>query len=235
MIPADLAFARYVNETAAAYAAHAPTYLSYRERTHVEVSGSAHGRQDINRQVWVRVADNFAVMQDLPQGALRTGQAFPIIPYFNPLSDFGFEYYVNLRRRDISIERAASYVFALPKPDPAADAVVYYNPYFRPRYASDSTDAAPHFHIDLVYSKLTHYVSDLQIDPNTHLPSHVVVTFSFPMTATFDYHVIDKHWIITHATIDSHQGLGPLQFHVVAETSYDQFLFPEAPPDSRLR
>ena len=40
--------------------------------------------QSIDRSIAVRAADNFAVMQDLPNGEQRTGQAFPIVAYFDP-------------------------------------------------------------------------------------------------------------------------------------------------------
>jgi len=136
MIPVDVAFAQCVNRTAMAYQSQAPPYMSYRERTHIVVSGAGRGQQDIDRRILVRVADNVAVMQDLTAGAPRTGQAFQIIAYFSPLSDVGFRYYVNLRRRDIDLDRTSPYFFGLPKADPDVDATIYYNPYFHPIYAA---------------------------------------------------------------------------------------------------
>jgi len=73
MIPADVALVQVINRTATAYVQNAPAYITYRERTHV--SSNMGRTEDINRFVQVRQADNYAVMQDLPQGARRMGQA----------------------------------------------------------------------------------------------------------------------------------------------------------------
>ena len=97
MLPPDLAFALLINRTTDYYQAHPPVYMTYVEHTHV--TAPTLGRaQDINRSIAVRIADNFAVMQDLPDGGHRTGQAFPIVAYFDPLSAFQFSYFANLKR-----------------------------------------------------------------------------------------------------------------------------------------
>ena len=78
MIIPDVALAMLVNRTAQAYVSGTPAYMTYRETT--RISAPSMGRaQDIDRSVAVRVADNFAVMRDLPDGGERTGEAFPII------------------------------------------------------------------------------------------------------------------------------------------------------------
>ena len=116
MIPADLAFAMLINRTSQYYQANPPQYMTYTERTHVTAAGLGRA-QDINRSVAVRVADNFAVMQDLPNGGTRTGQAFPIIAYFDPLSVFQFSYFANLKRVDITLQRGKPLYLATPPPD----------------------------------------------------------------------------------------------------------------------
>src|SRR5580704_1565112 len=121
MIPADLAFAILINRTSDFYQANPPTYMTYTERTHV-TAPSLGRAQDINRSVAVRVADNFAVMRDLPNGGPRTGQAFPIIAYFDPLSAFQFSYFANLKRVDITLQRGAPLTLAIPQPDPSVNA-----------------------------------------------------------------------------------------------------------------
>ena len=72
MMTADLAFALLMNRTSAYYQANPPVYMTYDEHTHV--SAPTLGRtQDIDRSIAVRVADNVAVMRDLPNGGERTG------------------------------------------------------------------------------------------------------------------------------------------------------------------
>ncbi len=102
MILPDVALALLIDRTAAYYRQNPAAYMTYTEHTHV--SAPSLGRaQDINRSVAVRVADDYAVMRDLPNGSERTGQAFPIIAYFDPLSEFQFRYFANLKRVDITI------------------------------------------------------------------------------------------------------------------------------------
>src|SRR5580658_7267372 len=97
MIPPDVAFALLINRTTASYEANPPVYMTYTERTHVQVT-SLGRTQDINRSIAVRIADDYAIMRDLPDGGARTGQAFPIVAYFDPLSVFGFSWFANLKR-----------------------------------------------------------------------------------------------------------------------------------------
>ena len=77
MIGADAALAALINRAATTYLTAAPAYITFQESTHVE---GANKSEDINRYVAVRVADDYAVMRDLPQGAQREGPAFPVIP-----------------------------------------------------------------------------------------------------------------------------------------------------------
>jgi hypothetical protein len=127
MMTADLAFAMLINRTSAFYQANPPLYMTYVEHTHV--SAPSLGRaQDIDRSIAVRIADDFAVMKDLPNGEWRTGQAFPIVAYFDPLlSDFRFRYFANLKRVDITLQRSAPGSLPIPQPDPSVNVVVPYN------------------------------------------------------------------------------------------------------------
>src|SRR5665213_637692 len=143
MLSADLALALLVNQTATAYTTGAPAYISYIEHTHI-TAASLNRTQDINRAVVVRNADNFAIMHDLPQGAERTGQAFPIVPYFDPFSSFSFGYYANLKLVTITLTRMDPIVFPIPPADPSVDVVLPYNSFWVARYAPDSTNAAMH-------------------------------------------------------------------------------------------
>ena len=143
MMTPDLALALLINRTSAYYDAHPPQYITYAEHTHVRALGIGR-TQDIDRSVAVRVADNYAAMKDLPNGEERLGQAFPIIPYFDPISAFGFSYFANLKRVDITLQRGAPITLAIPQDDPSVNVVVPYNSYWAARYAPDSTAAALH-------------------------------------------------------------------------------------------
>ena len=139
MMTADLALALLINRTSAFYDANPPVYMTYTE--HTRVTAPTLGRaQSIDRSIAVRAADNFAVMQDLPNGEQRTGQAFPIVAYFDPFSNFTFGYFANLKRVDITIQRGKPYVFPIPEPDPSVNVVVPYNSYWAATFAPDSTD-----------------------------------------------------------------------------------------------
>ena len=147
MTTADLAFALLINRTSQYYAANPPAYMTYVEHTHV--NAPTLGRtQDIDRSIAVRVADNYAVMKDLPNGSERTGQAFPIVAYFDPLSAFTFSYFANLKRVDITLQRGAPLTLAIPAADPNVNVLVPYNSYWAARYAPDSSDAALHLLIE---------------------------------------------------------------------------------------
>lgn len=236
MLPPDIALATLINRTTDAYQHGQPVYMSYRERTHVTVP-SLGRTQDINRFVKVRVADNAAVMQDLPQGAVRTGQAFPIIPYFDPFAQFEFGYYANLKKIDITLKRYPPfYVPVTPKASAGANATVGYFSVYNPVHASDSSDARMHLTITpVVQESNDFYPSDVVEDAQTHLPSHVELrTPSSGEAIGLDFSVIEGHWLITHGTFTSPARAGPLSFTVVADVTYDQFTFAGAPPDPRL-
>ncbi len=113
MMTPDLAFAILINRTSAYYNANPPVYMTYTERTHV-MAPTLGRTQDINRSIAVRVADDYAVMQDLPTVVIAPGQAFPVVAYFDPLSAFTFSYFANLKRVDITLQRGAPLFLRLP-------------------------------------------------------------------------------------------------------------------------
>lgn len=235
MISADVALALLINRTAAAYSANAPAYMTFRERTHV--AAPTLGRtQDVNRSEAVRVADDYAVMQDLPRGAQRTGQAFPILPYFDPFSSFTFSYYANLKAIDITLQRGQPYELPLPPPQPGITAVVPYNSYWYPTYAPDSTPAALHIRIaPTPRDTAGFYPSEVVEDPQTALPSRIVLsTVANDMNIALDYRVIDGHWVVVHGEFSATERVGVLVFPVVADVTYDRFTFPVSPPSPQL-
>lgn len=236
MLPPDIALALLINRTTDAYSHGQPAYMTYRERTHITVP-SLHREQNIDRSVSVRVADDAAVMHDLPQGAERTGQAFPIIPYFDPFSQFEFGYFANMKRIDITLKRYAPfYVPTAPKAPAGANVTVGYFSVYNPAHAPDSTDEHLHLTIAPVpQAGNEYYPSDVVEDPQTHLPAHVELrTPSSGESIGLDYGVIEGHWVVTHGTFTAPQRAGPLSFTVVADVTYDQFEFPATRPDPRL-
>lgn len=235
MIPPDLALVQLINRTATAYVSNAPAYITYREFTHV--TASMGKMKDVNRYVAVRQADDYAVMQDLPQGAQRVGQAFPIIPYFDPFGGFSYSWHANLKNVDISITRYAPQEWQMPQTDPGVNAVVPYINFWAPSYAADASDT--HLHIvtaptpSLPGGDL--YPADVVVDPQTQLPSHLELRFTGDSTViSLDYQTIDGHWVITHARYIAPQHVGPLSFTVTSDTTYSDIAFPATPPDPRL-
>jgi hypothetical protein len=236
MMTADLAFALLINRTSAYYEANPPAYMTYVEQTHV--SAPSLGRaQDINRSIAVRVADDFAVMQDLPNGSQRTGQAFPIVAYFDPLSTFRFGYFANLKRVDIELERGGPLRFPIPAPDPSVNVVVPYSSFWAARYASDSTAAALHLLIDPTPRMPNGlYPSEVVEDPATHLPSRIAMRSAGGGDEAFvlDYSVIDGHWVVVHGTFSQTMHVYMLTYKIVADVTFNNIAFPQEPPDPRL-
>jgi len=236
MMTADLALAMLLNRSSAFYNANPPVYMTYVEQTHV--SAPTLGRaQDINRSIAVRVADNLAVMKDLPNGQQRVGQAFPIVAYFDPLSNFKFGYFANLKRVDITLDRGTPFFLAIPPPDPSVNVVIPYNSYWAARYAPDSTDAALHLLIDptpRVAQGL--YPSDVVEDAATKLPSHIEMRTAGSSDEMFslDYAVLDGHWVIVHGTFSQTMHVAFLTYKIVADVTFKDIAFPTESPDPRL-
>ena len=235
MVPADVALVQLINRTATAYVSNPPAYITYRETTHVAAS---MGRtQDINRYVAVRQADDFAVMQDLPRGAQRTGQAFPIIPYFDPLAGFSYSWFANLKRVDITIKRFAPTLWPMPASDPGVNVVLPYISFWAPSYAADSTPEHLHFHVSPTPSLPNGdlYPADVVVDPQSQLPAHLEIRFvGDPTIISLDYQTLQGHWVITHARYTAPQHFGPMNFTITSDTTYSEIAFPANAPDPRL-
>lgn len=235
MMTADLALALLINRTSASYQANPPLYMTYTEHTHL--SAPTMGRSvDVNRAVSVRIADNFAVMQDLPQGAQRTGQAFPVPAYFDALAGFSFSYYVAPRRFDITVHQGRPYVFPTPAPDPSVDVVVAYNSFWAAHYASDSTDAALHVLIDPTPRIHGLYPSEVVEDPASKLPAHIEYrgTGGDDEIITFDYQVLQGYWVLTHCTFTGTQHALGARFKTITDVTFSNIAFPTEAPDPRL-
>ncbi len=236
MMTADLAFALLINRTSAFYQAHPPIYMTYVEHTHV--SAPTLGRaQDIDRSIAVRVADDVAVMKDLPNGGQRTGQAFPIVAYFDPLSNFKFGYFANLKRVDITLQRGAPFYLTIPDTDPSVNAVVPYNSYWAARYANDSTDSALHLLIEptpRVQQGI--YPSEVVEDASTQLPSRIEmrVAEGGDESISLEYAVIDGHWVIVHGTFSQTMHVAFLTYKIIADITFSDIAFPTEAPDPRL-
>ena len=235
MVGADAAFAALINRAAAAYTAAPPAYMTFRETTHVE--GADHTK-DINRYVAVRVADDFAVMQDLPQGATREGPAFPVIPFFDPFSAFSFSYFANLARTDITFTPGAPWEMSAPPDAASADVVVPYFSFLAPTYAPNSTDTALHVLCapTPLYKADAMYPSDVVEDPLSQLPAHVTLQQNGEdMEIGLDFAVVQGHWVVTRGTFSATQHVPILgSFKVQAVTTFSDFTFPATAPDPRL-
>ena len=235
MIGADAALAALINRAATAHLTAPPAYITFRETTHVEGANKA---EDINRYVVVRVADDCAIMQDLPNGAQRTGPAFPVIPFFDPFSSFQFSYFANLKKIDITFDPGQPFQLAAPPVDPSVDAVVTYFSEWTPRYAPDSTDNAIHLLIEPTprTGDNTFYPSEVVEDPQSQLPSHVTLQDNgTDMQIGLDYSIVDGHWIVTKGTWSATQHVAIIgAFKVNAVTTFTDFTFPTTAPDPRI-
>lgn len=236
MIPPDLALAQLINRTATAFVQNAPAYITYREHTHV--TAPTLGRsQEINRAVQVRQADDFAVMQDLPQGAQRTGPAFPIIPYFDPFSQFSLSWFANLKRVDINLQRQLPGLWPIPQADPSVDAVIPYASFWTPSYLPDSTPARLHIRISptSLYPNHAYYPSEVLEDPQSHLPARIEMRATgTDEVITLYYAMLQGHWTIVRGTFQATQHVAFLTFTVVSDTTYNDIVFPTTAPDPRL-
>ncbi|MDQ6825989.1 MAG: hypothetical protein M3Z14_02150 [Candidatus Eremiobacteraeota bacterium] len=242
MVSADAALVQFVNNTTTYYTAHQPAYMTYRSRTHIAVP-SLRREAEIDRHISVRVRDNFAIMRDLPQGSERQGQAFPVIAYFDPLAaSFRYEYPAFIRNfrinRDfaITLDRGTPLYFATPTPDPGITVVASYSRYYYPTFAADSSDAVPHLHLEVVPQDFRGpYPSDIVMNTATNLPSQIRLRSTAADTVvTFDYALLEQHWIITHFSYEETQSAAIARVHFKTETTFDQFSFPVNAPDPRL-
>ncbi|MBV8491600.1 MAG: hypothetical protein JO199_13820 [Candidatus Eremiobacteraeota bacterium] len=235
MIPPDVAFALLINRTSAYYEANPPAYMTYTEHTRVSVASLGRA-QEINRSVAVRVADNYAVMRDLPNGGTRVGQAFPIVAYFDPLSAFGFSWFANLKNVNITVERGQPLTLDIPEADPSVDSTVVYNSFWAARYAPDSTDDALHLLIDpTARVGNSYYPADVVEDPASKLPSHIRMNVNgSDESISLDYKVIDGHWVIVHGQWGGTEHAVMMTFKVLADVTFDDIAFPTEAPDPRL-
>ncbi|HET9030039.1 MAG TPA: hypothetical protein VFN49_07675 [Candidatus Aquilonibacter sp.] len=234
MIGADLALAGLINRTNAAFSANPPRYMTYVEDSHIVGNGQ---HRDINRSVALRVADDYAVMHDLPQGAERVGEAFPILPYIDLFSQFQYCWFANLKAVDITFVPGALWYLKMPDPDPSVDLQVPYFSQWAPRYAPDSTDALVHLIME-PSPRLrdgNFYPVDVVEDPATQLPSHVAFAFvGRDETLAFDYGMVQGHWVATKAVWSATQHVFVSTFKVTATTTFSDFTFPDTAPDPRL-
>ncbi len=236
MLPPDVALVQLINRTASAFAQNPPAYITYTEHTHIS-SPTLNRTQDIDRSVEVRQADNYAVMQDLPRGAVRVGQAFPIIPYFDPLGQqFSFSWFANLKNVQITLERKPVGEWPIPTPAPNVNVFFPYASFWDPAYFPDSTDSAPHLRITPTKAYGAGlYISEVQVDSQSQLPSRIVMRSTTDAEQMeLDYKVLEDHWVITQATYTAPQHFGPMSFTIVTTTTYGDIAFPTTAPDPRL-
>lgn len=235
MIPPDLALALLINRTSQAYQTNTPVYIVYQEEAHVSVPSLGRS-QEIDRSVVARNADDEAVMRDLPAGGQRVGEAFPIIPFFDPFSSFTFDWNApNTKSIFITLKRSAPWVIPTPPPaDGDADVVVPYFSIWDVTYAPDSRADRLHFLIaptSRISASSTLYPSEVVEDPQTHLPSRIVLRdTTSDEVFTLDYGVVDGYWVITHGSFSGTEHALFLTFLVDVDVAYSNFSFPASPP-----
>jgi len=238
MIAADVQFRTTANAAAAAFA-QSPPYLSYKTDVVVDVP-SLRRHKVISRAVETRTRDDFAALQDLPQGQRQYGKRFPLVPTFDAISYFRVTFNGNQRNTLSYLEPGPPITFKDPRETSRADVVVTLLRYYYATYAPDSTDALAHILMDPLPA-LTRgnnsdfYIHDVYVDTATNLPTRVV--YIGPTTNfTCDYQVIEGHWLVTHATY-VHTFFGPMhmgRITATAEATNHDFGFPATPSDPKL-
>jgi hypothetical protein len=203
-------------------------------------------QRDVIRSVQVRTKDDVAVIQDLPQGRNQLGHGFPVTPTFDALSYFTLSWRVGAHQE---VSASVHDVTPMTYTDPStsqADIVVTRLRAYRAQYAPDSSDASDaktHVTLEpLAFFKnqynpdTTFYFNDLYIDNASGLPSRVVLEGSDGKQFILDYGTVAGHWVLTHIHYEEilHGPLRVGRLHVIADVVYDQFGFPDLPPDPRL-
>ena len=238
MIAADVQFRTTANAAAAAFAA-APPYLAYKTDVVVDVP-SLRRHKVISRAVETRTRDDFAALQDLPNGQRQYAHSFPLIPTFDAISYFRVTFNGSQRDTLSYVEPGPPITFADPRTTSHADVVVVSLRYYHATYADDSNDRVAHILMDALPS-LTHgnnsdfYIHDVYVDTESNLPTKVV--YVGPTTTfTCDYQVVEGHWLVSHATY-VHTFYAPLRVGRItasAEATNHDFAFPAAPSDPKL-
>lgn len=242
----DIVFQHAAN-AAAATVAQAPPYVTYHVATHV--SARALGKErDVFRLVSVRTKDDVAVIQDLPQGANQLGHGFPVTPSFDALSYFTLSWRVGARTDVSCYVHDVTPLTYVNVQDDAADVVIVRLRQYRAEYAPDSSDQPDgKTHVTLQpYDFVKHqvvdpgntfFLSDVYIDNATTLPTEVRYAGGDDIVFLVDYGMVQGHWLVTHAHYEEtlHGPLNIGRLHVSADAKYDQFTFPDDPPDPRLK
>jgi hypothetical protein len=238
VIAADVQFRTSANAAAAAFA-QSPPYLAYKTDVTVDVP-SLRRHKVISRAVETRTRDDFAVLQDLPNGRRQYGHSFPLVPTFDALSYFRVTFNGSERNTLAYVEPGQLITFTDPRLTSHADVVVTSLRYYRASYAPDSNDRIAHVLMDALPT-LTRgnssdfYIHDVYVDTATNLPTKVV--YIGPTTTfTTDYSVVEGHWLVNHANY-VHTFYGPLHMGRVtatADATYHDFGFPAAPSDPKL-
>ncbi|GAC1395524.1 MAG: hypothetical protein NVS3B17_11020 [Vulcanimicrobiaceae bacterium] len=241
----DIVFQRAANSAAAA-AATAPPFLSYRVATDVSAPSMGQHRRVV-RAVAVRTKDDLAVLQDLPSGENQLGHGFPVTPAFDALSYFTLSWKVGAHGAlSAYVHDVVPLTYDTTKTS-GADVVVVRLYAYRAEYATDSSDAPDgKTHINLVpydfvkkhavKPQSTFYLSDVVVDNATHLPTHVRYLGGDGIEFAVDYTTEQGHWVVSHAHYEEtlHGPLAIGRLHVIADAVYDQFAFPPGAPDPRL-
>jgi len=224
----------------------APPFVTYQVATHVSAP-SINRNRDIMRSVMVRTRDDRAVIQDLPKGRNQVANhAWPVTPAFDALSEFQLSWHASIRLEiTINVYDVKPLVYQDLTSGPDVDVVVTRLRSYKAAYADDSGDApSGKTHVTLVPFQFvtsgndperTFYFSDLYIDNASGLASRVVMQ-GLHSLVVLDYGSVDGHWLITHFHYEDTVH-GPLHIgylHVIADTVYKEFTFPQTAPDPRL-
>jgi hypothetical protein len=244
----DVAFEQVANAAAARWATR-PAYVTYVARTHIEAP-RVNRKQDVDRRVVVRTADDLAILKDLPNGGESFARPFPISPTFDALSYFRLNTNVNWHLQVFASTtgpfgdgQIIPITFKDPKPN-ENEVVVTTLRFYYPKFAPDSSDA-PDGHMHLVLKALPtltndsgsdFYITDVVVDNATMLPLKVTYEGKDDRRFVVDYGFVGGTWIVQHAFFEqTAYGLAKIsRVHYSGDVTFSDYQFSSTPPDSRL-
>jgi hypothetical protein len=244
----DIAFERAANAAAARWVQR-PAYVTYVERTHIEAP-RVHRKQDVDRRVMVRTADDLAILKDLPNGGESFARPFPISPTFDALSYFRLNNNVNWHLQVFSSTTGQNGTgqiepMTFKDPQPSENEVVVTTlRFYYPTFAPDSSDA-PDGHMHLVLKALPtltndsgadFYITDVVIDNATMLPLKVTYEGKDDRRFVIDYEFVGGTWIVQHAFFEqTAYGIAKVsRVHYSGDVTFSDYQFSDSPPDPRF-
>jgi hypothetical protein len=227
-------FIAIANATAAIYQ-KCPPFATYHAHTalHFYLYDTS-----FDRDISVRMADQFAVVRDTRNGHESTGAPFPVSPNFESLAEYAIHGTIYPQGDlDLRIENLAPLTF---RDVPThADVIVRIVHGYHIEFASDASPELGHLILTITKAAApsTHYLTDVYYNPATMLPTKIVAEGVNRMRMEAVYELVDGSWLLhTLAYVRVWNDGLTIEPTVVGAflTTYENYQFSSAPPDPRL-